>query len=88
MRRFIGHTIRSSHSLLFFKIGVLKNFAIFTGKRLSFFLIKSQAFRPANLLKKTPKQVFSCEYRENFKNNFFIEHLISLHLNKAIRLHF
>ena len=37
--------IRSSRSQMFFKIGVLKNFAILTGKRLcwSLFLIKVQA---------------------------------------------
>ena len=35
---------KSSHSEIFFKIGVLKNFAIFTGKHLclSLFLIKLQ----------------------------------------------
>ena len=39
---------------MFFKIGVLKKFAIFTGKHLCyrFFLIKFQAFRPATLLKR------------------------------------
>ena len=37
---------RSSRSLMFVKIGVLKNFANFTGKHLrcSLFLIKLQAF--------------------------------------------
>ena len=44
---------RSSHLQIFFKIGVLKNFAIFTGKGLcrSLFLIKLQAFMSATLLK-------------------------------------
>ena len=39
---------------MFFKIGVLKNFAIFSGKHLcwSHFLKKLQAFRPATLLKR------------------------------------
>ena len=39
---------------MFFKIGVLKNFANFTGKHLcwSLFLINLQAFRSATLLKK------------------------------------
>ena len=62
--------IRSSRSQMLFKIGILKNFAIFTGKHLcwSFFLIKLQAFRPE---KETPTQVFSCEYCEIFKNTFF-----------------
>ena len=38
---------------MFFKIGVLKKFAIFTGKHLlRFFLIKLQDFRPATLLER------------------------------------
>ena len=39
---------------MFFKTGVLKNFAIFTVKQLSWsiFLIKSQAFRAAALFKR------------------------------------
>ena len=45
---------RTNHSQNSFKIGVLKNFAIFTGKHLcwSLFLIKVQTFRPATLLKR------------------------------------
>ena len=46
---------------MFFKIGVLENFSIFTGKHLCWSLF----------LKETPTQVFSCEYCEFFKNNFF-----------------
>ena len=41
--------------MLFFKLGVLKNFAIFTGKQLSvskFFFKKLQTFRPTTLLKR------------------------------------
>ena len=43
---------RSSHSQMFFKIVVLENSAIFTGKHLcwSLFVIKLQAWRPATLL--------------------------------------
>ena len=50
---FIKNRCRGSRSHMFFKIGVLKNFTIFTGKHLcwSLFLIKLQAFR-----------LFSCEY--------------------------
>ena len=61
---------------MFFKTAAFKNLAIFTGKHLcwSFFLIKSQTWRPAILLKKSPTQVLSCEYCEIFKNSFFIEH--------------
>ena len=45
---------KSSRLQMFFKIGVLKNFAIFPGKHLcqSYFLIKLQAWRSAILLKR------------------------------------
>ena len=51
---FINHLRRSSSLQIFSKIGVLKNFAIFTRKHLfcSLFLIKLQPFRPATLFKK------------------------------------
>ena len=66
------HIASSSHSQMLFKIGVLKDFAVFTGKHmcLSLFLIKLQAFGPATILNETPKQVFSCEYCEIVKNSF------------------
>ena len=46
--------LKSTHSQMFFRIGVLKNFAKFKGKQLSrsLFLIKLQASRLATLLKK------------------------------------
>ena len=46
--------IRSSRSQMLLKIGVLKKFAIFTGKHLcwSLSLIKLLRFRPASLLKR------------------------------------
>ena len=55
------HHLISSHPQMFFKIGVLKNFANFRGKHLcsSLFLI----------------QVVSCQISKIFKNNFFKEHL-------------
>ena len=61
-------TLGSSRSQIFFKIGALNKFAIFTGKHLcwSLFLIKKET-----LLKETPTQVFSCEYGEIFKISFF-----------------
>ena len=64
---------RSSRWQIFFRIGVLKNFAIFTRKQLccSRFVIKLQAFRSRTLLKETPRQVFSYEYCEIFKNSLF-----------------
>ena len=60
---------------VFYKKGILINFAKFTGKHLrqSLFLIKL----PATLFiqKETLTQVFSCELCEIFKNTFFTEHL-------------
>ena len=56
---------------------VLNNFVNVRGKNLCwiFLFIKLQAFRPANLLKKTPTQVFSCEIWKILKNTYFEEHL-------------
>ena len=56
----------SSLSQIFFKIDVLKTFAIFTGKHLSWRVVDLQALKK----KEAPTQVFSCEYCEVF-NNFF-----------------
>ena len=57
------------------KKAVPKNFAILTGKHLcwSFFLRKLMAFRSATLLKKSPRQVFYCEFCKVFKSSFFEE---------------
>ena len=52
---------KSSNSQLFFKIDVLKYFAIFTGKKLCWNLL---------LINKTPTQMFSCEYYEIFKSTY------------------
>ena len=66
---------RSSRSQMFFKIGVLKKFAIFTGKHLSLFLTMLQTKRSACLLKRDSYAgVFLWIFRI-FKNAFFIEHL-------------
>ena len=48
----------NSRSQMFSKTGVLKNFAIFTGKNLcwSLFLIKFQDWRPTFLFKKRPQR--------------------------------
>ena len=60
--------IRSSRSQMFSKIGALKKFAMFTGKRLcwSLFLIKLLDFRPATLFKRDSQtgvfQVFTFFY--------------------------
>ena len=62
---------------MFFKTGVIRNFAIFTRKHLcwSLFLIKLQALRPATLFQPRPKRDFNtgdfCENCEIFKNSFF-----------------
>ena len=47
---------RSSRSQMFLKIGILKNFTIFTRKHLYWilFLIKLQSWRPITLLKRDP----------------------------------
>ena len=55
---------KSSCSQMFSKIGVLKNFAIFTGKYLWWIYSKENQ-----------TQVFSCEYCKIFKNTYFEEHL-------------
>ena len=59
---------------VFCKKGVLKSFTNFTGKHLcwSLFLIKSQALRPATLLKSESNAGLSCEI---FKNTYFEEHM-------------
>ena len=66
---------KSSRSQIPFKTGVLKNFAIFTGKHLcwSLFLIKF-LFNKVSL-QMTPTQVLSYEYCKIVRNSFFTEHL-------------
>ena len=56
----------SSRSQMLFKIGVVKNFAIFTGKQLcrSLFLIKLKTLKASNF-------IFFCEVCKTFKDNFF-----------------
>ena len=55
---------RSSRSKMFFKIGVLKNLVMLTGKYMcwSLFLIKAASLKAWNFIKKIPTEVFSCEY--------------------------
>ena len=71
--RVLNTPLRSSRLQIFFKSGVLKNFANFTGKHLclNLFLIKLQASRLQLYQKETPTQVLSCEICKNFKNTFF-----------------
>ena len=70
---------RSSRLQLFFKMGVLKNFAIFTGKHLcwSLFLIKYPAFRATTLL----KGGFPANIAKFLRTTFYIESLRWLLLN-------
>ena len=73
-----GKNLRSSRTQMFFKIAVLKNFAVLPRKHLcwSLFLIKLQAQVCVFIKKETLTQVFSCEYCKIFKKSFFIKHLL------------
>ena len=65
--------IKSSQLQMFSKIGALKKFAIFIGKRLCWrlYLIKLLDFRPATLFKTDSKTgVFLRAHFEVFKYNF------------------
>ena len=73
-----GKNDKSSRLQIFFKVGVLKIFANFTGKHLCWSL--------ASLLKKTPTQVFSCEIYKNFKNNFFYRTPLVAVIKRSISL--
>ena len=72
-------TFRNSHSQMFFKVGVLKNFANFTGKHLcwSLFLISLQDFRPAcNFIKKRLlHRCFPVKFGKFLRTPIFTEHL-------------
>ena len=72
---------------MFCKICVLKNFVKFTGKQLcqSLLFNKVAGLRLVTLLKKRLWQMFSCEFREIFRNTFFTEHLRWLLLNKTYK---
>ena len=61
-----GRTVRNSHRRYSIKKVVLTNFAIFTGKNLSwgFFLIKFRAFRLATFLKSDSNTCAFCGIRE------------------------
>ena len=71
-----GYTFRSSRPEVFFKKGVLKNFAKFAGKYLcqSIFFNKVAGYFQGRGLqlysKRTLAQVFSYEFCEIFKNTF------------------
>ena len=65
---------------MFFKIGVLKNLANFTGKHLRWSLLLTKFLK--NFIKDTPTQVFSCEIYKNFKNTFSTEYFQWMLLSK------
>ena len=70
---------------MFFEIGVLKNFLIFTENDpcWSLFLIKLHAFKPATLLKRDSNIYIFCEICEIFENAYFEEHLRATALKKT-----
>ena len=65
------------------KIGALKKLVTFTRKHLcwSLFLKQLQGWRPVILLKRTPTQVFLCEYCKIFQSNLFCRTLLVTHSN-------
>ena len=74
----VGSSYRSSHRRYSVRKGVLRNFAIFTGKHLcrSLFFNKVAALACKTLFKKeTLAQLFSSEFCETSKNTFFTERL-------------
>ena len=72
-------TFRSSRSQMFFKIGVLKIFAIFTGKHPCW---------NNSIKKRLQLRVFSMNIAKNFKTAFFIEHLHWLFLDNYITFYY
>ena len=58
---------------MFFRIGVLKNFALFTGKHLcwSLFLIKFPAWRPFALLIRLQHRCFPVKFTKFLRTTFF-----------------
>ena len=85
MLRYANALNRSSCSEVFCKIGVLRNFAKFTGKYLclSLFLDKVTGLRPATLLKERLwHRCFPVNFTKFLKTLFFMEHLRWLPLFK------
>ena len=69
--------LKSSRLLIFFKVGIIKNFAIFAGKHLCWdlFLIKLRVYRSAKFSKIDSSTSVCCGYCKIFKNSFLIQHL-------------
>ena len=76
---FWDETNRSSLSQIYFKIGVLKNFANFIRKQQcwSLFLIKLQAWRPATLLKRDSNTGVFLWNLWNFLEHLFLQNASS-----------
>ena len=72
----VGKRSNSRYSQMFSKTGVLKNFAIFTGKNLcwSLFLIKFQDWRPTFLFKKRlQRRCFSVNIAKFLRTAFLLK---------------
>ena len=71
---FKNNTMGSSRSQMFFKIGVLNNFAIFTGKHLCWSLLfnKVAGLRPANSLQDRLQQCFPANFAKLKKKLLFL----------------
>ena len=69
----LSWNFKSSRSQMFFKIGALKNFAMFTGKRLCwiYFFIKLQGWGPAILLKRDSNTCVLLLILRNFEEHLF-----------------
>ena len=67
------NTSRSNHLLMFFKIGVLKSFANFTGKHLCWSpLLKNIRLKACNFIKKTTGQLFfPAKFAKFLRASFF-----------------
>ena len=76
--KFSKHTLykQKQPPEVFYKKSVLRDFTKFTGKHLcqSLSFNKVAGLSSATFLKKRLAQVFSCEFYEIFKNNFFTVH--------------
>ena len=70
----VGLEGRSSGLQIFFKVGILRNFANFTGKNLwSHFLIKLQALTPTSLLKRASSAGVFLWILRNFLEHLFLQ---------------
>ena len=86
---------RSSRSEMFFKVGILKNFAIFTGEHLCWSLFNKVAgLNACNFLKKRLQcKCFPVNIAKFFKTSFSIEQLwsillrLNLNLSRAVKIH-